>query len=154
MAELAVAEPQAFGRRLGEFADTFYLAETDAERQACLDPMPDMTSDPLTDAWIGASGEHLARRWGLEVPDWPDRPCHFRLEQASYHPPNPAVAAILFVESPPAFRRRRLFVMLEPLMRARFPVGRRAVLSLDVPVLPDRAPVGDEVAWTAGGASR
>lgn len=130
-----------FGIALGEFLDTFYLAEDDSEKQACLDPAPDPTGDALVDAWLGAAGEHLAARWGLRVPGWTRRPCHFALERASFHPPGRATQGLLIVESPPAFRRRRLFVGLEPLTRARFPAARRATNPLAPPTA--EAPLRD-----------
>jgi hypothetical protein len=133
VADLAVADPSAFGRLLAELADRFYLGETPGERQACLDPEPRSTGDAITDAWIGAAGEHLAHRWGLRIPDWTRRGMHFALDRAVFQPDNPRINGILFVESPPAFRKRSLFVVAEPLTRARFPADRRSRISLDPP---------------------
>lgn len=126
-------DPEGFGRHLAELLDRFYLAEDAEERQSCLDPEPASTGDARLDAWIGAAGEHLAMRWGLRIPPWVHRDMHFGLERPVFEPANPRVASVLFVESPPAFRRRNLFVMAEPLTRARFPAERRARLSLDPP---------------------
>lgn len=124
---------EGFGRHLAEMLDTFYLAENPEERQTCLDPVPCSTGDARLDAWIGAAGEHLAMRWGLRIPSWVSRDIHFALGEPVFEPANPRVASILFVESPPAFRRRNLFVLAEPLTRARFPAERRARLSLGPP---------------------
>ena len=91
------------------------------DRQAMLDVAPPRTGIPWRDAWTGATGEHLAVRWGLMVPDWIERSCHFALDRAVFEPASPNWRVTLFVHSPPAFRRRCLFVPLEPLARARFP---------------------------------
>jgi hypothetical protein len=77
----------------------------------------------LIDAWIGATGEHLAQRWGLRVPAWCHRPEHYALKDPAFFPPSQALRGVLIVESPPAFRSRLLFTRVEPLDRARFPQG-------------------------------
>ena len=33
---------------------------------------PGLTGVPFQDAYVGAVGEHLARRWGLDIPAWAD----------------------------------------------------------------------------------
>jgi hypothetical protein len=125
-----------FGVSLGEFLDEFYLDHGSiGQQQARLDPVPECVGDPLIDAWIGAAGEHLARRWSLKVPPWTERDHHFALEQASFHPPHASTRAILIIESPPAFRRRLIFTALEPLLRARFPSNRKATSPLAWPPL-------------------
>ena len=107
---------------LDEFVDEFYLDHPDKEaQQRRLDPVPEPVGDPLTDAWIGAAGEHLAQRWRLRVPDWTQRAEHFRLEKPVFLPASPTLRGVLVVESPPAFRSRLLFTSAEPLLRARFP---------------------------------
>ena len=54
---------------LNEFLDEFYAA--DDERQSMIEQEPAFIGDPRLDAYIGAVGEHLARRWGLDhIPQW------------------------------------------------------------------------------------
>ena len=77
--------------------------------------------DAETDLWLGATGEHLAQRWGLAVPEWTREPPFFGTGAARFYPGSPKVRPILLVESPPAFRSRLLFTTADPLVRARFP---------------------------------
>lgn len=107
---------------LDEFVDEFYLNHEDkAAQQMRLDPAPEAVDNALIDAWIGATGEHLAQRWGLRVPPWTQRSAHFALEEPIFLPASHALRGIVIVESPPAFRSRLLFTRVEPLARARFP---------------------------------
>ncbi len=115
------SDDEWFRMAIDEFADEFYLTVGSRDRQAMLDVAPPRTGIPWRDAWTGATGEHLAVRWGLMVPDWIERSCHFALDRAVFEPASPNWRVTLFVHSPPAFRRRCLFVPLEPLARARFP---------------------------------
>lgn len=119
---LAREAPSAFAMRHDEFLDDFYLAHPDkARQQAKLEPVPESTDDPFIDAWIGAVGEHLARRWKLDIPAWVRRPVHNRLRLPRFVPDCRELKAMLLVTSPPAFRSRLLFTIAEPLQRARFP---------------------------------
>ena len=92
-------------------------------QQKRLDAVPSCVDDPVTDAWIGAAGEHLAQRWGLKVPNWTKRSFHFALQKPVFLPANISLRGIVIVESPPAFRSRLIFTRAEPLARARFPSG-------------------------------
>ena len=134
VAEIARMQPSGFALALDEFMDEFYLDHPDkAAQQRRIDPIPEQVGDALIDAWIGAAGEHLARRWGLSVPAWTERPHHFALAKPSFHPNSPAIRGMLLVESPPAFRARLIFTGVEPLERARFPAGvPRARLALEL----------------------
>jgi hypothetical protein len=88
----------------------------------------------LIDAWIGATGEHLAQRWRLKVPDWTQRTFHFALHEPVFLPSEIALRGIVIVESPPAFRSRLIFTRAEPLARARFPSSApRAKVPLEWP---------------------
>jgi hypothetical protein len=117
---------------LDEFCDEFYLNYPDkAAQQRRLDPVPEPVGDALADAWIGAVGEHLAQRWGLQIPLWTQRTAHFALEHPHFMPPSRALRGVVIVESPPAFRSRLIFTRAEPLARARFPAG---VLRAKVPL--------------------
>ena len=56
---------------LREFLDTFYAADGDTALQASfIEAPPDLLGQPDPDAFIGGTGEHLARRWGLPIPRW------------------------------------------------------------------------------------
>jgi hypothetical protein len=122
VAAIAVENKSEFAMALDEFVDEFYLDHPDKEaQQRRIDPVPEPVGDPLIDAWIGASGEHLAQRWGLRVPGWTERAAHFALEDPCFLPDSRALRGVLIVESPPAFRSRLIFTSVEPLARARFP---------------------------------
>jgi hypothetical protein len=122
VAEIATTHPSEFAMKLDEFCDEFYLDHPDKPvQQQRLDPVPQPVGDAFIDAWIGAAGEHLAQRWGLRVPPWTQRECHFALDHPVFLPSTPAVRGIIIVESPPAFRSRSIFTRAEPFERARFP---------------------------------
>jgi hypothetical protein len=135
VAEIARQNSSNFAMALDEFVDEFYLDHPDRiAQQRRLDAVPSPVDDPVIDAWIGAAGEHLAQRWGLKVPKWTARACHFALQQPVFLPASIAVRGIVIVESPPAFRSRLIFTRAEPLARARFPSGaRRAKVPLEWP---------------------
>lgn len=122
VAEVTIAGTKSFANAIDEFVDTFYLDHPDkARQQRRLDQPPDFVGDSFIDAWIGAVGEHLARRWDLAVPAWTRRPEHNRLTRPTFVPDSKALRGILMTESPPAFRSRMIFTFIEPLQRARFP---------------------------------
>jgi hypothetical protein len=107
---------------IDEFLDTFYLDHPDKLRQQRrIDEAPAIVGDAFVDSWIGAVGEHLARRWDLSVPAWTRRPAHCTLSVPRFVPDSKALRRTLLLESPPAFRSRLLFTFVEPLQRARFP---------------------------------
>jgi hypothetical protein len=135
VAQRAREAPSEFHTALNEFADEFYLDHPDkAAQQGRIDRVPEPVGDPLIDALIGAVGEHLAQRWGLNVPDWTQRAVHFALDEPHFLPNSRALRGALIVESPPAFRSRLLFTGAEPLDRARFPKNvARARVPLDWP---------------------
>jgi len=122
VAEIARQNSSNFAMALDEFVDEFYLDHPNKiAQQKRLDETPFSVDDPAIDAWIGAAGEHLAQRWGLNVPNWTKRSFHFALQQPVFLPANIALRGIVIVESPPAFRSRLIFTRAEPLERARFP---------------------------------
>jgi hypothetical protein len=119
---IAAAEARSFGRAIDEFVDAFYLDHPNKLRQQQrINDAPTIVGDAFVDTWIGAVGEHLARRWDLAVPAWTRRPAHYALSSPRFVPDSRALRATLLLESPPAFRSRLLFTFLEPLQRARFP---------------------------------
>lgn len=103
---------------INEFLDEFYLS---TERQGMIDAEPGFTGIAWQDAYIGAVGEHLARRWGLVVPTWTDDPRRFLLDRPYFVDNLQLMKPVLLRDSPIAFRRRLIFTEAEPLRRARFP---------------------------------
>jgi len=85
---------------------------------------PKFTGDAWLDAYIGAVGEHLARRWGLTIPKWTDDPRRF-LDTPCFPDKFEFSKPILLRDSPIAFRRRMIFTDAEPLRRGRFPAEAR-----------------------------
>ena len=73
-------------------------------------------------ALLGAIGEHLARRWDLNIPAWTGHPSRF-LRHPYFTPPLEGMMALLIIESPLPFRRRLIFTEAEPLRRARMPAS-------------------------------
>ncbi len=114
----AMAGEQDFRIALAGFLDTFYMQP--ALRQSMIDAEPAITGTALTDAYIGAVGEHLARRWSLRIPTWTDDPRR-TLHEPVFAGGIEALKAMLLVQSPLAFRKRMIFVEHEPLRRARMP---------------------------------
>lgn len=149
VAEIARTHPSEFAMKLDEFCDEFYLDHPDKSvQQQRIDPVPQPVGDTSMDAWIGAVGEHLAQRWGLKVPHWTQRQCHFALEQPIFLPPTLAVRGIVIVESPPAFRSRLIFTFAEPLARARFPADvPRAKVPLEYPPPRESVAEREERVW-------
>lgn len=111
---------QAFDFALSEFLDEFYL--NPARRQAMIDAEPAPLAVERQHAFLGAVGEHLARRWQLAIPAWTEHPSRF-LKRPWFTTPLEDLKALLLVESPTAFRRRLIFVEAEPLRRARMPAS-------------------------------
>ena len=131
VSSIVIAGTKSFGFAIDEFLDTFYLDHPDKQRQQRrIDVAPPIVGDPFVDSWIGAVGEHLARRWELAVPAWTRRPAHYALSLPRFVPDSQALRQTLLVESPPAFRSRLLFTFVEPLQRARFP---RDVKRIELP---------------------
>ena len=125
VATLARENGDCFGLASGAFGEAFYLEKDKAAQQAMLDPVPIPTGDPRNDAWLGAVGEHLAQRWGLEVPPWTQEVAFMGGQKPSFWPDATVARDIQIVETPPAFRRRLLFTYAEPLMNAKFPNDRK-----------------------------
>lgn len=128
---VAVAERSAedgdWNHHIREFLDAFYGADGDIERQSSM-----IAEEPLhlghqqADAFIGGVGEHLARRWGLDMPGWV-RDDRRYLDLPMFVPNDPALRPYLIVVSPAAFRTRLIFTGPDPLQRARFPYQRGVI---------------------------
>jgi hypothetical protein len=111
----------AFAVLLDEFLDAFYTETEPARRQAMIDEEPPRTGEERHDAYTGAVGEHLARRWGLQIPLWSGAQWREVGEPWFVGMMGRGLSGLLLVESPIAFRRRRIFTEAEPLRRARMP---------------------------------
>ena len=120
VAEAAQTGDQPYRIALAGFLDRFYM-DPDL-RQSMIDADPPITGNAVTDAYIGAIGEHLARRWGLTVPLWTED-CRRTLRSPVFAGGIEALKAMLLAQSPLAFRKRMIFVEHEPLRRARMPVS-------------------------------
>ena len=119
VAEAAKTSDEDFRIALVGFLDSFYTDPS--ARQRMIDVEPPFTGVTITDSYLGAVGEHLARRWGLAIPAWTDDPRRM-LDQPFFAGGIEALKAMLLVQSPLAFRRRMIFVEHEPLRRARMPL--------------------------------
>jgi hypothetical protein len=106
---------QDFDPALREFLDTFYANPNERRQAITLQPQP---LDDLRDAWLAAVAEHLARSFNLPVPDWSETHGN-KLRLPYFAGGLESLKAILFVESPTAFRRRMLFVSKNALSRPR-----------------------------------
>ena len=113
----------AFSVLLDEFLDAFYTKVEPARRRAMIDEAPPRIGDERHDAYVGAVGEHLARRWGLCIPARSGAPWRKVAEPWFVGMMGKGLSGLLLVESPIAFRSRRIFTEAEPLRRARMPVG-------------------------------
>lgn len=108
---------QAFDAALREFLDAFYA--NPEIREAALRTRP-VALDDLHDAYLAATAEHLARCFGMAIPDWPENHGH-NLKRPFFAGGLESLKARLTVESPAAFRRRLLFVSKNALYRPRAP---------------------------------
>lgn len=111
----------ALAVRVDEFLDAFYGASDPTRRQAMLEAEPVRRGVERDDAYIAAVAEHLARRWGLRIPDWAATDDRDVAEPWFVGRMGRGLSGLLLVESPIAFRRRRIFTEAEPLRRARMP---------------------------------
>jgi hypothetical protein len=111
----------AFQVLTDEFLDAFYTETDPAARQAMIDDDPPRIGDEKQDAFVGAIGEHLARRWRLRIPEWSDAPWRVVAGPWFVGMMGVGLSGLFLVESPIAFRRRRIFTEAEPLRRARMP---------------------------------
>jgi len=114
------AGEQEFSEALREFLDEFYFALRTGPAGDRIAAAPEPIDDPRQHAFLGAVGEHLARRWNLPIPAWTEDRSRF-LKRPYFTTPLEGLKALLLVESPLAFRRRLIFTEAEPLRRARMP---------------------------------
>ncbi|MDO9709669.1 hypothetical protein [Paracraurococcus lichenis] len=107
---------------IDEFLDAFYTETDPGRRAAMIREEPPRLGRERDDAYVGAVAEHLARRWGLPVPAWAAADDREVSEPWFVGSMGKSLAPLLLVESPIAFRRRRIFTEAEPLRRARMPL--------------------------------
>jgi hypothetical protein len=106
---------EAFDPLLREFLDTFYSAKP--EKMAAAIRGAPARIGAVHDAYLAAVAEHLALRFGLEVPRWTEGSERF-LAEPFFAGGLETLKAILLAESPLAFRRRQIFVSANALSRA------------------------------------
>jgi hypothetical protein len=109
------AGEQKFDPSLREFLDSFY-ANADA-RQRAIEEQPD-SIDAVHDAYVAAVAEHLARVYGLSIPEWSETHGN-GLHEPFFAGGLQSLKGVLTAESPTAFRRRLLFVSKDALSRPR-----------------------------------
>jgi hypothetical protein len=114
------AGEQELSAALREFLDEFYGALRVGNAADLIAEPPEPIDDRRQHAFLGAVGEHLARRWNLPIPAWTADASRF-LKRPYFTTPLEGLKATLLVESPLAFRRRLIFTEAEPLRRARMP---------------------------------
>lgn len=115
VAREAGRDPRRFDHTLREFLDSFYAHATRRAGALAEAPQP---LDPLRDAYLAATAEYLAHRFGLAVPAWSED------RGLDLHAPHFAgglesLKATLIQESPLAFRRRLIFISQNALDRPR-----------------------------------
>jgi len=103
---------------LREFLDSFYAEPSSGRRQAMLAAIPPLLEDDRENAYLAAVAEHLALRFHLWPPEWVEHKSRF-LKRAFFPCGLESLKATLLMESPPAFRRRLIFVGSDPLFRPR-----------------------------------
>lgn len=113
---------ESYSFLLREFLDEFYAELGGGDAAALIAEEPEAIGSAEEHAFLGGAGEHLARRWRLEVPSWTNDPSRF-LRRPYFTTPIEGLKALLIAESPTSFRRRLIFTEAEPLRRARMPVG-------------------------------
>jgi hypothetical protein len=109
------ADEQKFDPSLREFLDSFY-ANPDSRRQA-IDRRP-ACIDAVHDAYVAAVAGHLARVYGLPIPEWSETHGN-GLREPFFAGGLQSLKEVLIAESPTAFRRRLLFVSKDALSRPR-----------------------------------
>jgi hypothetical protein len=114
IAKRAVHGLQPFDPSVAEFLDQWQTMSGPERRHAITTEPAEITS--VKDAYLAALAEHLAREAGYDVPAWTEKPARF-LEEPFFAGGLESLKAILLVESPPAFRRRLIFISADALSR-------------------------------------
>ena|SRR6516162_7929453 len=116
----AIKDHDVLAIMVDEFLDAFYEASR-VDRAAMIADEPPRTGEERPDAYVGAVAEHLARRWQLPIPKWAASDDRDVSEPWFMGKMGIGLSPLFLVESPIAFRRRRIFIETEPLRRARMP---------------------------------
>ena len=103
---------------LREFLDEFYIADSPTQRAAMIAEEPELQDRETLNAYVAAVAEHLAREYRLPVPEWTEGKQRF-LRRAHFPGGLDSLRATYIKESPAAFRRRLIFVDIDPLYRPR-----------------------------------
>jgi hypothetical protein len=109
------AGERTFDPSLREFLDSFY-ANPD-QRPRAIEERP-ASLDVVRDAYVAAVAEHLARVYGLPIPEWTENHGN-GLHEPFFAGGLQSLKGVLLAESPTAFRRRLLFVSKDALSRPR-----------------------------------
>jgi hypothetical protein len=109
------AGERTFDPSLREFLDSFY-ANPD-QRPRAIEERP-ASLDVVRDAYVAAVAEHLARVYGLPIPEWSENHGN-GLHEPFFAGGLQSLKGVLLAESPTAFRRRLLFVSKDALSRPR-----------------------------------
>jgi hypothetical protein len=110
-------DEQKFDTAVLEFLDSFYAHPE--LRDSSIKDRPELI-DALRDAYLSAVAEHLARSYGLPVPEWTETQGN-DLHRPFFAGGLESLKGELLAESPTAFRRRLLFVSKNALSRPRLP---------------------------------
>jgi hypothetical protein len=120
LAEVArmAAAGDSFDRCLANFLDEFYAAPS---AHALSEEPPELAAvfgeqGRVEDAYLAATAEELANKYGLAAPAWARSPTR-ALHEPWFASRMNALRAVLLLESPPAFRARNLFVSENALTR-------------------------------------
>ena len=126
------ASVDGYSFALAEFLDDFYLDASMIGREQRIAEPPALSHlTPDTVVLIAAAAEHLAQRWGICCPEWVGHDEFLGDGKARFFPDSPRIRPMLLVESPPAFRRRMIFTVAEPLGRARLPGGYQVIMPFE-----------------------
>jgi hypothetical protein len=109
------AGERTFDPSLREFLDSFYANPN--QRPRAIEERP-ASLDAVHDAYVAAVAEHLARVYGLPIPEWSEGHGN-GLREPFFAGGLESLKGILVAESPTAFRRRLLFVSKDALSRPR-----------------------------------
>ena len=110
------AKGEDFSMLTREFVDEV-LNMSAEQATAAVSEEPQASSNPVHKAWLAAMAEHYARKMGGVVPAWSMGADCF-LDMPHFGTSLQSLKAHLLISSPPAFRRRMIFVERDPIPRA------------------------------------
>jgi hypothetical protein len=114
IADRALHGLQPFDPAVAEFLDAWQTMPQ-AERKLAIAIEP-ARIDRVKDAYLAALAEHLAHESRLDAPEWAEANSRF-LDEPFFAGGLESLKAILLAESPPAFRRRLVFISADALSR-------------------------------------